>query len=183
MPTLPETTTAFASSATEAQFKTFLSSQRSFLAGLLGTDGTAATARATLGVSDGVTSVNGNTGAVTAAQIAAAATAGYGYTPANSSHSHSWYVSTDMGHGAVGSLCFARLFPPSQGTISLDNGATVAGSALSPAGGGKDGDGSYFVSSGVALAGTWRCLGYVTAVHHSSYLYHVYGYSLFQRIS
>ncbi len=92
MPTLPDTTTAFASGATEAQFKTFLSSQRSFLAGLLGTDGTAATARATLGVSNGVTSVNGNTGAVTAEQIAAAATAGYGYTPANSSHSHSDYV-------------------------------------------------------------------------------------------
>jgi hypothetical protein len=40
--------------------------------------------------SGGVTSVNGNTGAVTAGQIAAAATAGYGYTPANSSHSHSY---------------------------------------------------------------------------------------------
>lgn len=33
-------------------------------------------------VSSGVTSVNGNAGAITAAQIAAAATAGYGYTPA-----------------------------------------------------------------------------------------------------
>ena len=44
----------------------------------------------------GVTSVNGNTGAVTAAQVAAAATAGYGYTPANpanvapSTHSHNY---------------------------------------------------------------------------------------------
>lgn len=81
MPTLPTTTYAFASSATEAQFKTFLTGQREFLAGLLGTDGTAVTARATLGVNDGVTSVNGNTGAITAEQIAAAATAGYGYTP------------------------------------------------------------------------------------------------------
>ena len=37
-----------------------------------------------------VASVNGNTGAISAAQIAAAATTGYGYTPANSSHSHSY---------------------------------------------------------------------------------------------
>lgn len=34
-------------------------------------------------ISVGVTTVNGNAGAITAAQIAAAATAGYGYTPAN----------------------------------------------------------------------------------------------------
>ena len=44
----------------------------------------------------GVTSVNGNAGAITAAQVAAAATAGYGYTPANpanvaaASHTHSY---------------------------------------------------------------------------------------------
>lgn len=183
MPTLPETTTAFASSATEAQFKTFLSSQRSFLAGLLGTDGTAATARATLGVSNGVTSVNGNTGAVTAAQIAAAATAGYGYTPANSSHSHSDYVSTNMTHGAVGSLCFAKLFPSGAGTISLTAGATVAGSALLPTGGGLSGGSYYFASSGSALAGTWRCLGYAYAKNTTSPVDSTYAYSLFQRIS
>jgi len=35
--------------------------------------------------SGGVTSVNGNTGAVTAAQVAAAATSGYGFTPASNS--------------------------------------------------------------------------------------------------
>ena len=43
----------------------------------------------------GVTSVNGNTGAITSAQISAAATAGYGYTPANpanaaTDHTHSY---------------------------------------------------------------------------------------------
>lgn len=44
--------------------------------------------------SSGVTSVGGNTGAVTNAQVAAAATAGYGYTPANGAN----YVSrTDTG--------------------------------------------------------------------------------------
>lgn len=44
-------------------------------------------------VAAGVTSVNGNTGAVTAAQIAAAATAGYGYTPANPAN-----ATTDHNH-------------------------------------------------------------------------------------
>ena len=150
MPTLPETTTAFASSATEAQFKTFLSSQRSFLAGLLGTDGTAATARATLGVSNGVTSVNGNTGAVTAAQIAAAATAGYGYTPANTSHTHSGYVSTNMTHDAVGSLCFATA--PSVATAP---GGAIAGSSLRPSGANSTG----MTPVTTSLSGTWRCLG------------------------
>ena len=181
MPTLPTTTAAFASSATEAEFKTFLTGQREFLAGLLGTDGTAATAKATLGVNDGVTSVNGNTRAITAAQIAAAATEGYGYTPANSTHTHS-YVSTDMTHGAVGSLCFARLFPTSIGIISLAAGATVAGSALTPAGGRASGTTHTFESSGSALSGTWRCLGYAWASRPTSGTV-VSAFSLFQRIS
>ncbi len=163
MPTLPTTTAAFASSATEAEFKTFLTGQREFLAGLLGTDGTAVTAKATLGVNDGVTSVNGNTGAITAAQIAAATTAGYGYTPANSSHTHSEYVSTNMTHGALGSLCFAIVVKD----VTVDPGATIAGSWLKA-----------FGVSGLihndALSGTWRCLGYTSDDYCAS---------LFQRIS
>lgn len=160
MPTLPDTTTAFASSATEAQFKTFLSSQRSFLAGLLGTDGTAVTARATLGVNDGVTSVNGNTGAITAAQIAAAATAGYGYTPANTSHTHPTYLGTDIGYNAVGSLCLCS----SDYSPAVAPGATCAGSLLRPAGWSHTGEnssnpGSGYETLGSALSGTWRCLG------------------------
>ena len=138
----------------------------------------------------GVTSVNGNTGDVTAAQIAAAATAGYGYTPADGAnysptgHTHSGYASTNMTHGAVGSLCFARLFPTSRGTITLAAGATVAGSQLLPAGGISGGGGSWFVSSGAALAGTWRCLGYAYAVNSSNTAADDrYAYSLFQRIS
>jgi len=39
MPTLPDTTAAFATSATEAQFKTFLSDQRAFIAYMLGASG------------------------------------------------------------------------------------------------------------------------------------------------
>lgn len=52
----------------------------------------------------GVTSVNGNVGAITAAQIATAATAGYGYTPANVSHSHSY-----AGMNAVVAIVSAHL--------------------------------------------------------------------------
>lgn len=179
MPTLPETTTAFSSSATEAQFKTFLSSQRSFLAGLLGTDGTAATARATLGVSNGVTSVNGNTGAVTAAQIAAAATAGYGYTPANSSHSHSDYVSTNMTHGAVGSLCFASASAYSS-SINLSPGGALAGSRLKAASVVTNSSNATVVeyNNSATLPGTWRCLGYLDLIQVSVDI----GATLWQRI-
>lgn len=160
MPTLPTTTAAFASSATEAQFKTFLTGQREFLAGLLGTDGTAVTAKATLGVNDGVTSVNGNTGAITAEQIAAAATAWYGYTPADSTHTHSGYVSTNMTHGAVGSLCLCSSFY----NPSAAAGGTKAGSSLVPAGWAHSGENNANPSdgnevTGSALSGTWRCLG------------------------
>lgn len=178
MPTLPDTTTAFASSATEAQFKTFLSSQRSFLAGLLGTDGTAATARLTLGVSDGVTSVNGNTGAITAAQIAAAATAGYGYTPANSTHTHSNYVSTNMTHGAVGSLCFATI-DGGGGTHAA--GSTIAGSQLTSAGiSYNSGTTAISIPSSGALSGTWIALGYAYVASTASTNR---GATLWQRIS
>ena len=51
MAALPTTTTAFGSSATEAQFKSFLSDMRDYLAFLFGTDGTKATAISTLGAS------------------------------------------------------------------------------------------------------------------------------------
>ena len=133
-------------------------------------------------ISVGVTTVNGEAGAITAAQIAAAATAGYGYTPADSTHTHSDYVSTNMTHGAVGSLCFARLYQASTGTISLHAGQTVAGSALTPAGGRLSGTTASFDEGGSALSGTWRGLGYAYASRPPSGT-NVLGYSLFQRIS
>lgn len=179
MTALPTTTEAFASGATEAQFKTFLSSQRSFLAGLLGTDGTAATARATLGVNDGVTSVNGNTGAITAEQIAAAATAGYGYTPANTTHAHSNYVSTNMTHGAVGSLCFARA-DTSTSDIDVSPGGALAGSRLMATSVKKNNSGAVSLSSYQgALPGTWICLGSLSLYVPTK----EYGATLWQRIS
>jgi len=51
MPLLPAATAFTAAGVTEAQFKTAISDQREFLAGLLGTDGTPASARAALGIS------------------------------------------------------------------------------------------------------------------------------------
>ena len=84
MAALPTTTTAFASGATEAAFKSFLSSERDFLAGLLGTDGLPATARAALGVtaltySNVITALGFTPPANTLASI----TTALGYTAAN----------------------------------------------------------------------------------------------------
>ena len=178
MPTLPTTTVAFASSATEADFKTFLSGQRAFLAGLLGTDGTAETAKSTLGVNDGVTSINGNSGAITASQIADAATDGYGYTPANTTHTHSNYVSTNMTHGAVGSLCFASAIANTS-VIDVSPGGTLAGSSLKAASVVKSSAATvveYYNSA--SLPGTWRCLGYLNIAGSQSET----GATLWQRI-
>lgn len=120
-------------------------------------------------ITAGVTSVNGKDGVITAAQIAEAAVAGLGYTPAGSTHTHSAYVSTDMTHGAVGSLCFATVGQ----SVERAAGSTVAGSLLVPAG--VNSAASILPASGV-LSGTWRLLGYVSAAGS-------YRASLFQRIS
>ena len=174
MPTLPTTTVAFASGATEAEFKTFLSGQRAFLAGLLGTDGTAETAKSTLGVNNGVTSINGNSGAITASQIADAATAGYGYTPADAAHT----LSTNMTHGAVGSLCFARV--DGAGNPDVRAGGTRPGSALLATGVSKNSAGTVGLLVGGALSGTWRALGHSDIPGTSSTDYSA---TLWQRIS
>ena len=138
---LPAATTAVASAATQGDVKNWITGIHDFLQGLLGTDGTAATALATLGVVAGVSSVNGNAGAVTAAQIAAATIAGLGYTPPSSA------VPTDS-NGGVG--CFAFLALYSGGTQA--EGTTAAGGALRYC----DNSGAYGTATPV---GTWRCLG------------------------
>lgn len=71
----------------------------------------------------GVTSVNGNTGAVTAAHISAAATTGYGYTPANGAS----YVAKDLGGGNYPVGVIANVEIPS---ITIVSGGTTAGSNL-----------------------------------------------------
>ena len=57
-------------------------------------------------------------------------------------------VSKDCGHGAVGSLCFAK----NTWATSVSPGGTIAGSRLLPANAGGNGTATY-------LSGTWRALG------------------------
>lgn len=87
---------------------------------------------------------------------------------ANASHTHP-YVSTNMTHGAVGSLCFAR-------NITADTvgpGSTTAGSYL------RASD-AYGSSAATALSGTWRALGYAASANET---YLSRGATLWQRIS
>lgn len=87
----------------------------------------------------GVTSVNGNTGAITASQISAAATTGYGYTPA----------SIDTGSGGVGAIVLAV-----RASGSTANGATASAASLTLAQADFS-TGALSVIGSVA-AGTWR---------------------------
>ena len=111
-----------------------------------------------------VTSVNSLTGAITAGQIAAAATAGYGYTPANPSG----LVSSDSNLG-VG--CFA-LFRPNGSIASVAAGDTASGTALNQCTVGDSG----LISASAIGYGTWRNLSGAT-VHIGS------GAGIFQRIA
>lgn len=88
---------------------------------------------------------------------------------AAASHTHP-YVSTDMTHGAVGSLCFAKNI---SATNSVAPGSTIAGSNLRP----SDAAG---VTHTTALSGTWRALGYGPPPD-SNYINK--GITLWQRIS
>ena len=75
---------------------------------------------------------------------------------ADASHTHP-YVSTNMTHGAVGSLVFAQHIASS----TVNPGGTAAGSSLKPTALGYPSDGTvYGVTYSSALSGTWRCLGY-----------------------
>jgi len=86
-----------------------------------------------------VTSVNGNTGAITASQISAAATTGYGYTPA----------SIDTGSGGVGAIVLAVRAPG-----PTANGATASAASLTLVQA-DFASGAVSVTGSVA-AGTWR---------------------------
>lgn len=145
MTALPLATAATDSAATEGDVKNYLTGLRDFLNGLLGATGVPADARAALGVSP-----------LSAATIASA----LGYTPANSSHTHSDYVSTNMKHGAVGSLCFAVRTDTGAAVAA---GSTLAGSSLSPASVAVERTANvsgFMVNAYGTLSGTWRCLGY-----------------------
>ena len=75
-------------------------------------------------------------------------------------------VSKDCGHGAVGSLCFAK----NAGVTSVSPGGTLAGSSLRPA----DAAGNAVIPS---LSGTWRALGVGISASNDA------GVTLWQRIS
>lgn len=82
------------------------------------------------------------------------------------------YLTTDMGHNNVGSLCFAyRILGGSSWAITP--GSTVAGSTLRPA--------AVTVGYATALSGTWRCLGY--AIFNAEYQSVSSATTLWQRIS
>lgn len=94
----------------------------------------------------GVTSVGGNTGAVTNAQVAAAATAGYGYTPANGAS----YLLKDFGSGGgIGSFAICGV------DKTLGSGGWAPGET-NPAGKTIYSLPAMTNGAGVAITGTWR---------------------------
>lgn len=79
-----------------------------------------------------------------------------------------------IAHNAVGSVVFAR------SAVSLNAGATVAGSNLKAGGISANSSGSTLTDAtidGLTLGGTWRCLGYAPTSSPKFYM------SLFKRIS
>jgi hypothetical protein len=121
-----------------------------FLAALLGTTGLPADARTALGVSTGtVTSVGGYGGpTVSAAQVAAAATAGYGYTPANSVRPTG---------NVIGGLAGFSVWPGWEGgyVVGSTYAANGAGRLLS------GGSPSSYPLPGPVPSGSWKVISYV----------------------
>lgn len=137
-----------------------------------------------------VTSVGGQTGAITAQQLLDAIKTVDGslsgldadtldgqhasaFAPV--SHSHA-YLSADMGHDAQGSLCFAGT---SNATLTVVPGSTIAGSSLRTAEVTNASGASLVLNTSDTLTGTWRALGQLTNVG-SSATNHA---TLFQRIA
>ena len=115
----------------------------------------------------GVTSVGGVTGpAVSNAQVAAAAIAGLGYTPANAAnagtdHSHDYsglFVAKGLAALAVGMIAYCE---NSNGSSVNANG-TIAGSVIS-------------IGGSLVGSGTWKNIGPATVIQNS--------FGMFQRIS
>ena len=89
---------------------------------------------------------------------------------AEASHTHS-YLGYDIGHNNVGSLCLAFRVTPLSWVSNP--GSTVAGSELRPTSVAADAAGRH----SMALAGTWRCLGFASDAIQSHRI------TLWQRIS
>ncbi len=103
MPTLPTTTAAFASSATEAEFKTFLSDFRAFVAYMLGTTGLPDDAKAAIFPSG-------------TAMLFAQAAAPTGWTKQTTHNDKALRVVSGDGGGSGGVQAFSTLF----GRTSVD---------------------------------------------------------------
>jgi hypothetical protein len=192
---LPPASDWTAVDTTEGEFKIAQTNLRAYLAGLLGTNGTISTARATLeaaklGANTDITSLDApELGAATATTQATsddttkvATTAfvqdvvGEIDIPTLSSLGG---VSTDMGHDAVGSICMVARTSTSETTVNP--GATIAGSSLVAAGiHTNDGGAATFVLHGAALSGTWRILG---VLYTQAFAGGTTGITLAQRIS
>lgn len=131
MPALPLSTDFTASSVTEGQFKTALTSLRDYLNGLLGADGLPATARTALGVSQTINEVAiaANTTLVAATHFArtlVATTNGQTITlPTPATAGNGWWCNVVLG-GGVSLVNIAR-----GGTtdVIFDAGASTAGAA------------------------------------------------------
>lgn len=125
----------------------------------------------------GVTSVNGVTGAVTAANISAAATSGYNYTPANPANvvpKNFGAVSYPVGVTVVG------FYQQSNG---LAVGATVSGASLMYLGAiGATGGAQTPLLSALDV-GTWLNIGRLTAYQENYDGLANYTGSIFQRIA
>lgn len=97
MPTLPTTTAAFASTATEADFKTFLNDFRTFVAYMLGTTGLPADA-----IVGGIPS--------TTKMLFAQANAPTGWTRDTTHNDKALRVVSGTGGGSGGSVAFSTVF-------------------------------------------------------------------------
>ena len=160
MPTaLPAATTAVAGAATEADVKNWITGIHDYLLGLLGSDGSVATAIATLGIVAGVASFNSRTGAVSLSS--GDVTTALGFTP----------PPADPGFNGLYSIVLAE----NVSATAIASNAGIAGSGLRAVY--YSIGASAWAATGTALAGTWRNLG-------GSLPGSIYGeISVFQRIA
>lgn len=163
---------AAAASAAGIDTSNFATKNGSNVIGIWGISITGNASTATSAANGGVTTVNGNAGAISAAQIAAAATAGYGYTPASNA---SLVSSVNGNTGAISAAQISAAattgygYTPANGSLYLskDIGASgnfpvgsfayVDASAASiTVGGTSTGANLTQAAGGLTLPGTWR---------------------------
>lgn len=98
----------------------------------------------------GIVQLSTSTASTSTALAATASAVKAAYDLAASKQTAGAYLTTDMGHNNVGSLCFASR---TSGSSSVVPGSTAAGSSLRACD-------AYGSAIATALSGTWRALGY-----------------------